>query len=344
MNLQLKLAWRYLSGRKLRTFLTTLAVIFGVLVIFGMNIILPTMLAAFQANALAAGGVVDVTITHKTSGPFSVSVIDQLEGIEGVRAYAPSLNRTINLPADLVDNDPTRPDQISTITLIGVDPEAAQSLRVYLIQSGGRFLQSGDTNSTVISQTLADAYGVSIGETISIPSVNGDATLTVVGILPPRGAPGNEEVLVPLSQAQFLTGQAGQINTIDIALTSTEQAKRDATVARVESALGSNYQVGALSAGSDMFASIKMGQQAMNMFGILALFMGGFIIFNTFRTVVAERRRDIGMLRALGAKRSTITGMILIEGIMQGVIGSGIGLVLGYLLGALIVKAGRSAS
>ncbi|HRQ32875.1 MAG TPA: hypothetical protein PLM89_07210 [Anaerolineales bacterium] len=50
MNIQLTLAYRYLSGRKLRTFLTTLAVIFGVLVIFGMNIILPTMIAALQAN------------------------------------------------------------------------------------------------------------------------------------------------------------------------------------------------------------------------------------------------------------------------------------------------------
>ncbi len=65
MNLQFTLAWRYLAGRKLRTFLTTLAVIFGVMVIFGMNIILPSMVAAFQANALAAGGVVDVSITHK---------------------------------------------------------------------------------------------------------------------------------------------------------------------------------------------------------------------------------------------------------------------------------------
>ncbi len=86
-----------------------------------------------------------------------------------------------------------------------------------------------------------------------------------------------------------------------------------------------------------MFASIKLGQQAFNMFGVLALFMGGFIIFNTFRTVVTERRRDIGMLRALGARRSTITGMILAEGLLQGLIGSGIGLLLGYLLGVGVV-------
>ena len=106
----------------------------------------------------------------------------------------------------------------------------------------------------------------------------------------------------------------------------------------IESALGSNYQVGALQSDSSMFASIKMGQAAFNMFGVLALFMGGFIIFNTFRTVVAERRRDIGMLRALGASRNTITGMILVEGLLQGLLGSGIGLLVGYLFGAAIVS------
>src|SRR5512136_1481552 len=113
MNLQITLAWRYLTGRKLRTFLTTLAVIFGVTVIFGMNMILPSMMAAFQANALAAGGVVDVTVTHKTSGAFPEAAADKLQGVEGIRAYSPSLSRTINLPADYVDKNPAKTDSIT---------------------------------------------------------------------------------------------------------------------------------------------------------------------------------------------------------------------------------------
>jgi putative ABC transport system permease protein len=56
MNLQLTLAARYLAGRKLRTALTTLAIIFGVLLIFGMNTVLPTMIAALQANVQGADG------------------------------------------------------------------------------------------------------------------------------------------------------------------------------------------------------------------------------------------------------------------------------------------------
>ena len=72
------------------------------------------------------------------------------------------------------------------------------------------------------------------------------------------------------------------------------------------------------------------------MIGVLTLFMGGFIIFNTFRTIVAERRHDIGMLRAIGASRRTIVGLILTEGLVQGVVGTAIGMALGYLLGVVI--------
>jgi putative ABC transport system permease protein len=337
MNLQITLAWRYLSRRKLRTFLTTLAVIFGVMVIFGMNIILPTMLQGFQANLMAAGGVVDVTITHQSGSGFPANLIQRLDGISGIRAVSPVLERTVNLPADFVDADPAKPDRITAITLVGVNPIAARSLQAYLVQAGGRFLQPEDTAAAVISQSLADVYGVQRGDMIRVPSVNGVQNLTVVGLLPPRTLPGNEEVLVTLAQAQAMTSQAGQINTIEVALNTTDETLRGEAIAAIESALGSGYQVGALQAGSEMFASLKLGQQAFNMFGVLALFMGGFIIFNTFRTVVAERRRDIGMLRALGARRGTITGMILMEGLLQGLIGSAIGLLLGYLFGAGIV-------
>ncbi len=338
MKLQFTLAWRYLNGRKLRTFLTTLAVVFGVMVIFGMNIILPTMIQAFQANVMAASGQVDLTITSRTGAAFPAAEAGQMDGIAGIRAISPVLERTVNLPADFVDGDPNRPDRITALNLTGVDPQAAQALQVYLVQSPGRFLRAEDTNSAVISQSLADAYGVALGGSIRIPSVNGTVDLCVVGILPPNSQPTNEKVLVTLQQAQSMTGQTGQINLINVGLVSTDPLVRDRTVTAIKSSLGSQYQIGTLEAGSELFASIQLGQAALNLFGVLALFMGGFIIFNTFRTVVAERRRDIGMLRALGAKRSTITGMILVEGLLQGVIGSGIGILLGYLFGAGIIR------
>lgn len=214
MNIQITLALRYLSGRKLRTFLTTLAVVFGVLVLFGMNIILPSMLESLQVNALAAAGQVDVTITHSSGEAFAATTVDQVKGLDGVRAVSTSLNRTVNLPPNFFDKDPKIADKITALALVGVDPEAARSVRSYPIVNG-RYLQAGDQADAIISQTLADGIGVKVGDSFSIPTVNGVTVLNVAGILPPRAVPGNEEVLVTLQQTQKMTDQPGKINAID---------------------------------------------------------------------------------------------------------------------------------
>ena len=338
MNIQFTLAARYLSGRKLRTFLTTLAVVFGVLVIFSMNIILPTMLTALQANVQGAEGLVDFSVTHISGEPFPVNVADKLQGVDGVRVYASSLEHTINIPADFYDKDVDLPDAVTALLLVGVNPEEARALRAFPIVAG-RYLNADDTASTVISRTLADALGVDVGDTFLLPSVDGTTELTVAGILPPQLTTGNEKILVNLPEAQLITGAAGKVNIIDINVETMAFEERRAEIQNnIETALGSDYQVGTLMAGDEMFASLNLGRAVFSIFGVLALFMGGFIIFNTFRTIVAERRRDIGMLRALGANRRTIIGMILAEGLLQGLIGTGVGIFLGYILGAGIIR------
>ena len=342
MNLQLTLAARYLAGRKLRTALTTLAIIFGVLLIFGMNTVLPTMIAALQANVQGAEGEVDFSITNVTGEAFPADVVDRLRGIDGIRAMAASLNRTINLPPDYVDRDPSHPDTVIALNLIGLIPEEARSLRSYPVLAG-RYLEDSDTASAVITQTLADAFSVDVGDTFTLPAASGTTTLTVVGILPGNIMPGNEKVLVNLPQAQLMTNEPSKVNLIELNVEAfADQARRAEIQANVEAALGGNYQIGNLMTDDQMFAVMEMGQIGLSLFGILALFMGGFIIFNTFRTVVTERRRDIGMLRALGATRRTVIGMILAEGLLQGLIGSAIGLLLGYLLAVGVIKVAQA--
>ena len=338
MNLQMTLAARYLNGRKLRTVLTTLAVVFGVVVIFGMNIILPTMLTALQANVQGAEGNMDFSVTHISGEPFSQSVADKLQDVDGVRVYAASLTRTLNIPANFYDKDASKADTITALSLTGIDPEAAHSIRAFAIVEG-RYLEANDTSSTLISRTLADSLKLGVGDTFLVPSVDGTTELTVAGILPAQLTGGNEEIWVNLPEAQLITNEPGKVNIIDINTDTTALEERRAEVQKnIETALGSDYQVGTLVTGSEIFASLRLGQVMFTIFGVLALFMGGFIIFNTFRTIIAERRRDIGMLRALGANRRTIIGMILAEGFLQGIIGTGLGLLIGYLVGVSIIK------
>ncbi|MEP7357054.1 MAG: ABC transporter permease, partial [Anaerolineales bacterium] len=335
----LTLAARYLSGRKLRTFLTTLAVIFGVFVLFGMNLILPAMIRSFQANVLAASNQVDATITHITGEAFPMDVLTRVQQVEGVVAASGSLNRIVNVLPDYFDANPAHPDDVTALSLIGLDPAGSQTLRVYAM-SQGRFLEPGDTNAAIISDSLAKSLGLQLGGTLSLPSAQGETALTIVGIRPARTIPGNEEVIVPLAQAQAMMSQPGQLNTIEANFTpSTDAAARAANDARLQAALGDHFHLEALPNGTELLSSLQVGQTALSAFGVLALLMGAFIIFNTFRTVVVERRHDIGMLRAVGASRSTIIGLFLAEGLLQGVIGTLIGMALGYLLAVVILSA-----
>ena len=295
MNLQMTLAARYLWGRKLRTFLTTLAIVFGALVIFGMNTILPTMLRAFQTNILAASGQVDVTITHKTGEAFSSKVLNRVKTIAGIRVIAGSLSRTINIP----DGYFGRANKITALTLTGIDPRDAQLLRSYPIKEG-RFLRPNDTTAAVITTSLADDLGLELGDRLRLPTTEGTVSLKIVGLLPARTLPGNEEVLVTLEEAQKCFDLPNYINTIELNLDTTDPAQREAIQQAIETMLGKDYTLGALSGGTELMASIRTGQMAFNLFGFFALFMGGFIIFNTFRTIVAERRHDTVLGMVLG--------------------------------------------
>ena len=214
MNIQLTLARRYLVGRKLRTLLTTLAILFGVLVIVGMNSLLPAFTRAFQANVLAAADKVDATITLKTSDAFDAAVAERVAAVEGVRVVSGLLNRTVNLPADYLDNDPTRPDPAAALSLVGVNVAQATALHAYNVIDG-RFLNDGDVGDTVISESLAEMVGLGVGDTLTLPSAVGETALTIVGLLPRRAQLGNEEVLVTLGQAQTMLDMPGRINTIE---------------------------------------------------------------------------------------------------------------------------------
>jgi putative ABC transport system permease protein len=333
MGFQLSLAGRYLWGRKLRSFLTTLAIVIGVMTIFGMGTVMPSFVQSFQQSLLALSGQVDVTVTHKTGEAFSAGVLDKVKNVEGVRVVAGSISRPVNLPANFFGKN----SGVAALTLVGVDPAAGPLLRDYTTTEG-RFLKQGDGNVAVIRTNLADQLGLKLGDTLRIPTTEGVVKLQIVGLLPGRPLAGGDEVLITLAQAQKLLDMAGRINIVEANLSTTDAKQRQAITDQIQAQLGKTYSLNALTSGSEIFATLGMAQAAFNGLGILTLFMGAFIIFNTFRTIVAERRHDIGMLRAIGAGRGTIIGLVLSEGLVQGIIGTAGGLALGYLLGAIIMR------
>ncbi|HEX3051323.1 MAG TPA: FtsX-like permease family protein, partial [Aggregatilineaceae bacterium] len=216
------------------------------------------------------------------------------------------------------------------------DPATANEVRTYIV-SEGRFLQPGDDEVAVIPGGLVDlAPQIKVGTKIPLVTATGLKMIPIVGILAEKGDPAAPEVLVPLADAQEWLDQPGLINTINVNFETGADA--DQVKADIQQALGSDYTFDNESSGLDSLAALGVGTAMLNVMAALALFIGAFLIFNTFRTVIIERRRDLGMLRAIGASRRQLSRMILIESLIQGIMGVVIGLISGYLLALLIME------
>jgi putative ABC transport system permease protein len=329
MNVQWKLAARYLWGRKLRTILTTLAVVFGVTIIFGMNSILPTFLQLFTSTMQAGTGQVDLTIQTAYQAPFTTEIADQVKDTKGVAVVDGSLHRPVILPDSLAPSS-TSLTSSGNIIVVGIDPETAQQIRTYYVAAGD-FIQPGETGVVVISQNLAKNMSLGLGSTLTLPAATGTMDFRITGLLTTIPSNSPEEIYLPLKDAQVLFNLPGQINRIEGTIRTDTVLEE--VVTRLEGQLADGMSINTLETGTELFAGIAVANSAFFIFGVLALAMGAFVIYNTFRTVVVERRHDIGMLRALGASRGTIRGLFLIETLIQGIGGSVLGIIGGYSLG-----------
>lgn len=337
MIFQTKLALQYLLGRKTRTLLTTLSIVIGVMIVFGLNGLTPAVEDSFRQGLMASANQVDLTVTSEMRGVFDTSLLNTVRGTPGVAYATGSLVRPVLLPPDQAP--PTTDGlPINSLMVYGLDPDSAREVHP-LSLGEGRFLEAGDGDVILISESLAEKTGLGLVDTLSLPSTTGTIEFKIVGIVTGRPAISTEEVYVPLAAAQELLNLPDQINTIEAQFTPGSNA--DAVRQAVMDRLGRGYKIG----GSDPFPElqqfISMAGPTFTAFGVLALAMGGFIIFNTFRTIVIERRHDIGMLRSVGASRRTILGLFLTESLLQGVIGTAVGMVAGYLFikGLLVAMA-----
>src|SRR5258708_7556659 len=122
------MAISYLRGRKLRTVLTTLAIVFGVALIFAINVTLPSALNSFKQTMAASSGDADLTITNVTGEAFAGDrSLRAVTSISGVQAATGILRRQVTLPAMGGIGSATQ------IELVGVDPNTAERVRPHVM-------------------------------------------------------------------------------------------------------------------------------------------------------------------------------------------------------------------
>ena len=212
----------------------------------------------------------------------------------------------------------------------------SSTLSPYRIRSGSPPTQATDV---VIDAATASAHGITVGQRIQYV-INGGAiqTFTVSGIAgygQSDSLAGATVSLFRLDVAQHALGLQGKFDQIDAAggsgLSQSDLRDRIAPhlPAYAEAATEADA-IGQQVAGIDSFFGIL--RTILLVFALVALFVGSYIIINTFSILIAQRTRELALLRALGATRGQVFRMVLAEALLTGIVASAIGVAAGLFL------------
>ena len=341
-----------LLSRKLRLLLSGLAVVLGVMAVSGALILTDSLGRSFDALFQTVDNNIDVSViaapkvdSSQTGRifalPIPASTVAEVAAVSGVK----KAEGTVAADGARVIGPDGKVISLQGPPRLGVSWRSDSTL-AQLRQ--GRGPQAAD--EVAINAALAKLGKFRVGSSIAVLTMQPKRTFTVVGIFgygANRDSVGGETAVAftePVAQ-ELMLGQPGVFSGIDVSAKDgiSPEKLRD----NIKAALGSGYKV---RTGKQVAADDAAGlRQFLDIirnfllgFAGITLFVGVFLIINTFSILVAQRTRELALFRALGASRRQVLGSVLIEALVIGLIASTIGLVAGYGLAALLRRAFES--
>ena len=338
-----KMAVKAVAGNKMRSFLTILGVVIGVVAIVvlvsigqGANSSVVESIEGMGTNLITAN------INARRMNPIDLDSLNELALNEAISYVAPisSVSGTVKAGATTYDDGVVQ----------GTTP-GYESIRNWTVAEG-RFLQQPDIDNrsfvaVIGSEAATEMYGTThaVGETFSL---NG-YTLTVVGVLAQVGSSASgsndNQILIPFTLAQRLSNQTS-ISSFYVSAASSSQVEQ--AQAAVESYLEkafTNYNTNSFGTQysvfnqSEMLSTLSETTNTLTLMlgGIAAisLLVGGIGIMNIMLVSVSERTREIGIRKAIGAARGNILMQFLIESLVVSLMGG----LLGLAISVAAVKA-----
>jgi putative ABC transport system permease protein len=343
----LRATLKSLLARKLRLVLSGLAVVLGVMFVSGAFVVTDTLSRSFDALFASAYSTTDVGVTaqpkvevsemegEQVVTPLPAAAVARVRGVPGVR------NAT-----GLVEADGAR--------VIGSDGKVLTSMgppRLGIAWTGvdelvelreGRGPTADD--ELAVNATVAEAAGIKVGDRVGVLTLEPKKQFTLVGTYGYSGGRdslgGVQEVAFTEPVAQrLMLGETGVYSSVRV--TAEPGVSPETLRDRIATTLGPGYvtrtgdQLAAdnaadLQQGLGFFSNILLG------FAGVALFVGIFLILNTFSIIVAQRTRELALMRALGAGRRQVIGSVLVEAVVIGLLAAVLGLAAGIGVGWLL--------
>ena len=338
---------RNVTRHKLRSFLTISGITIGVLALTTMGALAENFNALIDGGVAYFGSSVQVGAPDGSSAPLiPISKVDEIKNVQGVAAAFPGYSF------------PAKPGQLNFTFGPGDQIQASDPAEfgygaIRLTYAQGHAIDASSQGQVVLGKTIAKEFKKSVGDTIDLPIKPPDAkpdfvnhTFTVVGVLNETRTAPDSFAYINIADGQMLLKDSlpGPFkSSIDVsqitqgiavyAKAGTSLDELDRIAARI------NTQVDGVKAlkPSDIVNGFKQGSLVFTgvatAAAVIALIIGGLSVVNTMFMAVAERVREIGLKKAVGATTVNVMSEFLLEATFIGVVGG----LLGYGLGVAIV-------
>lgn len=320
---ELRIALRQVFSERKQTFFAILAVTLAVAVIT----IMMAMLSGFQTELTQSlvENNPSIVINPQHEGDFIhlyKYISTKIAEKEGVVAVSPKyLGQTALKYRNKAEG----------VTLQGVDPEAEDGvLKVNKNVVNGDFLALTHSRyGIVLGDKLAENLGIKLGNQVDAVFPGSTTTsFKVIGLTHTGTSSDETTAYARLDSVQHFFDKPGVVSTIGVRIADPYQADNISSTVKNETGLDA---VSWMEANSDILNLLNTQMALVNVFYILIYSIAGFGIANTLITIVAQRTKEIGILKAMGASQKSIMFIFFFQSIILGAIGLLLGTVLGYI-------------
>ena len=339
LRLLTTISWRHVTRHRLRTALTFFGIALGVSVIVAIAIVNRSLVTSFQSTIDQIAGKAVLQVANGESG-IAESLYPAIRDTVGVRDAAAVVEGFLPVAA--------KPGE--RLYVYGVDLLTDFAVREHrFVESQFGFDEALDfiaqPDSIALTESFSRRLNLPLGARITLLTSEGKRDFAVRALLKEQGAAkvfGGSFALMDLPVAQRTFGKQGKLDIVD--LTVDEGERVDAVQQRLRDRLSGAAEVERpRKRGEQIEQLLTSFRVGLFFVSLIALFVGFFLIYNTMSVSVIQRKKEIGTLRCIGMKRGQVLRLIVSEALILAILGSLMGILLGWgLARAALVAVGET--